>query len=136
MSLNSIYALKDYIGFSKIKHPCRKRNEQTCRKILQHRYYTSVNYVNELFGPIIQHLKDFDLYDNTIVVLWGEHGWKLFEYNGWYKQSNFNIDIYVPMIIHCPNQPNAGEQTFEITELIDMFPTLCDLAGIDKPSYL
>ena len=136
MSMNSMYELRGYNGFSKIKHPTENiMNEDTAR-ILKHGYYASVSYVDELFGQVIQHLKDLDLYDNTIVVLWGDHGWKLGEHNGWCKQSNYNIDIHVPMIIHYPNQPNAGQQTFGITELIDMFPSLCDLTGIEAPNYL
>ena len=136
MSMNSMYELRGYDGFSNLKHPTENvMNEDTAR-ILKHGYYASVSYVDELFGQVIQHLKELDIYDNTVVILWGDHGWKLGEHNGWCKQSNFNIDIHVPMIIHYPSQPNAGQQSFEITELIDMFPTLCDLAGIDKPAYL
>lgn len=136
MSMNSMYELRGYDGFSMLRHPTINiMNEDTAR-ILKHGYYASVSYVDELFGQVIQQLKDLNLYDNTIIILWGDHGWKLGEHNGWCKQSNFNIDIHVPMIVHYPNQPNAGQQTFGITELIDMFPSLCDLAGIDKPSYL
>jgi iduronate 2-sulfatase len=136
MSMNSMYELRGYNGFSKIKHPTENVMHEDTARILKHGYYASVSYVDELFGQVIQHLKDLDLYDNTIVVLWGDHGWKLGEHNGWCKQSNYNIDIQVPMIIHYPNQPNAGQQTFEITELIDMFPSLCELAGIEAPKYL
>ncbi|MFT6816162.1 MAG: iduronate 2-sulfatase, partial [Sphingobacteriales bacterium] len=103
---------------------------------LKQGYYASVSYVDELFGQVIQHLKDLGVYDNTIIIVWGDHGWKLGEHNGWCKQTNYNIDIHVPMILQSPGQKNKGAQTFEITELVDMFPTLCELAGIDKPNYL
>lgn len=136
MTMNSMYELRGYDGFKHIKHPTEfTMNEDTART-LKHGYYASVSYVDAQFGKIIQHLKDLDIYDNTIIIIWGDHGWKLGEHNGWCKQSNYNIDIHVPMIICSPKQANPGKQTFEITELIDMFPSLCDLAEIDQPDYL
>jgi iduronate 2-sulfatase len=136
MTMNSMYELRGYNGFSKLKHPTENvMNEDTAR-ILKHGYYASVSYIDELFGQVIQHLKDLGIYDNTIIIMWGDHGWKLGEHNGWCKQTNYNIDIHVPMIINSPNQANKGQQTYEITELIDMFPSLCELAGIEAPEYL
>ncbi len=136
MTMNSMYELRGYDGFKKLKHPTiNVMNEDTAR-FLKQGYYASVSYVDELFGQIIQHLKDLDIYDNTIIIVWGDHGWKLGEHNGWCKQSNYNIDIHVPMIIRSPNQTNPGQQSFEITELVDMYPTLCELAEIEPPNYL
>jgi len=136
MSMNSMYELRGYNGFKNLKHPSENvMNEDTAR-ILKQGYYASVSYVDEQFGKVLQHLKDLDLYDNTIIIVWGDHGWKLGEHNGWCKQTNYNIDIHVPMIIYSPNQPNPGAQSWELTELIDMYPSLCDLAGVPKPDYL
>lgn len=50
--------------------------------------------------------------------------------------TNYNIDLRVPLIIRYPNQENKGVQTFEITELVDVFPLLCELAGIETPEYI
>ena len=136
MSMNSMYELRGYDGFSKLKHPTENVMAEDTARILKHGYYASVSYVDAQFGRIIQHLKDLDIYDNTIIIVWGDHGWKLGEHNGWCKQTNFNIDVHVPMMICSPNQPNEGKQTFGITELIDMFPSLCELAGIEAPGYL
>lgn len=136
MSMNSMYELRGYDGFKNLKHPTENvMNEDTAR-LLKQGYYASVSYVDALFGQVVQHLKDLDIYDNTVIIVWGDHGWKLGEHNGWCKQTNYNIDIHVPMIARSPNQTNVGQQTFELTELIDMFPSLCDMAGIEKPSYL
>lgn len=136
MSMNSMYELRGYDGFKNLKHPKDNvMNEDTAR-ILKHGYYASVSYVDAQFAKIIKHLKDLGLYDNTIIIVWGDHGWKLGEHNGWCKQTNYNIDIHVPMMICSPNQPNPGKQTHRITELIDMFPSLCEIAGIEAPSYL
>jgi iduronate 2-sulfatase len=136
MSMNSMYELRGYNGFKQIQHPSQNvMNEDTAR-ILKHGYYASVSYVDALFGQLMQHLKDLKIDQNTIVIIWGDHGWKLGEHNGWCKQTNYNIDIHVPMIVYSPNQANPGAETWEITELIDMFPSLCDLAGIPSPDYL
>jgi len=136
MSMNSMYELRGYDGFKKLKHPSiNVMNEDTAR-ILKHGYYASVSYVDAQMGKVIQHLKDLDIYKNTIIIVWGDHGWKLGEHNGWCKQTNYNVDIHVPMLICSPNQQNQGQKTFELTELIDMYPSLCELAGIEIPSYM
>ncbi len=136
MSMNSMYELRGYDGFVNLKHPTENVMSEDTARILKHGYYASVSYVDAQFGKVIQHLKDLGLYDNTIIIVWGDHGWKLGEHNGWCKQTNYNIDIHVPMIIRAPGQENPGKQTHELTELIDMFPSLCDLAGVPPPPYL
>lgn len=136
MSINSMYELRGYDGFSDLKHPSQNRMNADTASILKHGYYASVSYVDALFGDLVKHLKKLGLYDNTIIILWGDHGWKLGEHNSWCKQSNYDIDIHVPMIIRYPNQPNRGSQTYGITELVDMFPSLCELAEIPSPKYM
>lgn len=136
MSMNSMYELRGYDGFSNIQHPTKNVMSEDTARILKHGYYASVSYVDALLGKVIQHLKELDIYDNTIIIVWGDHGWKLGEHNSWCKQTNYNIDIHVPMMIYTPNQLNKGKQTFGITELVDMFPSLCELAGIETPGYL
>lgn len=136
-TMNSMYELRHYDGFNEIGHPesSFRMDEDTSRK-LKHGYYASVSYVDALLGNLISHMKNIGIYENTIIILWGDHGWKLGEHNSWGKMTNYNIDLKVPMIIRYPNQKNRGAQTFEITELIDMFPSLCELAGIKIPDYM
>lgn len=136
MAMNSMYELRGYEGFKHLQHPLKNIMSEDTARILKQGYYASVSYVDAQLGKVIQHLKELDLYDNTIIILWGDHGWKLGEHNGWCKQTNYNIDIHVPMIIRNPGQNKAGEQTFALTELIDMFPSLCELADIPAPPYL
>jgi iduronate 2-sulfatase len=135
-TMNSMYELRHYDGFNKIGHPqsSYRMSEDTSR-ILKHGYYASVSYVDALIGDIVAHLKEIGIYENTIIILWGDHGWKLGDHNSWGKMTNYNIDLKVPMIIRYPDQANKGAQTFEITELIDMFPSLCELADIEVPAY-
>ncbi len=136
-TMNSMYELRGYDGFRHIGHPTSDfvMNEDTAR-ILKHGYYASVSYVDALLGDLVEHLKALGIYDNTIIILWGDHGWKLGEHNSWGKMTNYNIDLRVPMIIRYPEQRLRGVETQAITELVDMFPSLCELAGIPVPDYM
>lgn len=136
-TMNSMYELRHYDGFSHIGHPTSSyRMSQDTIQTLRHGYYASVSYVDALLGQLITHMKDIGIYDNTIIILWGDHGWKLGDHNSWGKMTNYNIDLKVPMIIRYPNQENKNAKTYEITELIDMFPSLCELANIEVPEYM
>ena len=136
-TMNSMYELRHYDGFNHIGHPTSSyRMSEDTTRILRHGYYASVSYVDKLIGDLVSHLKELDLYDNTIIVIWGDHGWKLGDHNSWGKMTNFNIDLQVPIIIRSPQQKNRGVQTHALTELVDLFPTVCELAGIDVPDYM
>lgn len=136
-TMNSMYELRHYDGFNHIGHPTSSyRMSQDTIQTLRHGYYASVSYVDALLGQLITHMKDIGIYDNTIIILWGDHGWKLGDHNSWGKMTNYNIDLKVPMIIRYPNQENRNAKTYEITELIDMFPSLCELVNIEVPEYM
>ena len=136
-NMNSMYELRHYDGFGHIGHPTSsfRMSEDTAR-ILKHGYYASVSYVDALLGDLVSHMKELGIYENTIIIVWGDHGLKLGEHNSWGKMTNYNIDLQVPMIIRYPNQEKRGVQTFSITELVDMFPTLCELADVEIPNYM
>lgn len=136
-AMNSMYELRHYDGFQHIGHPTSsyKMSEDTIRTLRQG-YYASVSYVDALLGDLFAHMKEIGIYENTIIVVWGDHGWKLGDHNSWGKMTNYNIDLKVPILIRYPNQKNRGAQTHAITELVDLFPTLCELAGIEVPKYM
>ncbi len=136
-SMNSMYELRHYDGFSNIGHPTSsyRMSEDVIRKLRQG-YYASVSYVDALLGDLFSHLIKIGIYDNTIIVIWGDHGWKLGDHNSWGKMTNYNIDLKVPVIIRYPNQENRGVKTDGMIELVDLFPSICELAGIDVPDYL
>lgn len=136
-SMNSMYELRHYDGFNHIGHPTSsfRMSEDTVR-ILRQGYYASVSYVDALIGDLVAHLKEIGIYENTVIVLWGDHGWKLGDHNSWGKMTNYNIDLKVPVIIRTPYQEKRGVQTHAITELVDLFPTLCELTGINIPDYM
>lgn len=136
-SMNSMYELRNYDGFGHIGHPSSsyRMNKDTIR-ILKHGYYASVSYIDALLGDLMKHLKALGIYENTIIIVWGDHGWKLGDHNSWGKMTNYNIDLQVPMIIRYPGQDKRGVETYAITELVDIFPSLCDLTGIETPDYM
>ena len=103
---------------------------------LVHAYYACVSYVDAQIGRLLDALDEEGLAKNTIVVLWSDHGWKLGEHRGWGKMTNYEIDARVPLIISAPGMKTAGKKTDQLAELLDLYPTLCDLAGIEKPDFL
>lgn len=136
-SMNSMYELRHYDGFNHIGHPTSSYNMSIDTiRTLRHGYYASVSYVDALIGDLIVHLKEIGIYENTIIVVLGDHGWKLGDHNSWGKMTNYNIDLKVPVIIRSPDQKSRGVQTHAITELVDLFPTLCEMTGITIPDYM
>ena len=102
---------------------------------LIHGYYASVTYIDDLVGQLLDQLDALQLAKNTIVVLWGDHGWKLGEYGSWCKHSNYELDTRIPLILNVPGR-TAGTQSDALVESVDIYPTLCELAGLDAPSHL
>lgn len=103
---------------------------------LIHGYYASVSYVDAQIGKVLKALKDKGLADNTIIVLWGDHGWKLSEYSSWTKFTNYNIDINAPLIIKSPDMLTHGSKSNALVEFVDIYPSLCELAGLPLPKHL
>jgi arylsulfatase A-like enzyme len=102
---------------------------------LIHGYYACVSYTDAQIGKLIQALEDFDLAKNTIVVLWGDHGWQLGEHTLWCKHSNFKTSLNTPLIISAPGY-NGDQKTEALVEFVDIFPSLCELTGLDQPAQL
>lgn len=136
-SMNSMYELRSYDGFHQLAHPAKNHQiaEDTLR-ILRHGYYASVSYVDALIGQLIQHLKELDIYENTVIILWGDHGWKLGDHNSIGKMTNYNIDLRVPVIVKEAQSKKQGLESKALIELVDLFPSTCELAGIPIPDYM
>ncbi|WP_199287707.1 sulfatase-like hydrolase/transferase [Pseudotamlana carrageenivorans] len=99
-------------------------------------YAACVSYADAQVGKVLAELKSTGADKNTIVVLWGDHGWHLGEHAIWGKHSLFEESLHAPLIIHYPGMKHKGENTDAIVETLDIFPTLCDLTGIEKPNYI
>ena len=98
-------------------------------------YRASISYVDALVGKVLHTLKETGLDKNTIVVLWGDHGYLLGEHRLWCKHMTFEKALHVPLLIHSPGQQN-GQRARGLTEYVDIYPTLCDMAGLEKPEHL
>ena len=103
-------------------------------KELRHGYYACVSYVDAQIGKIINALIEKGELENTIIVLWGDHGFKLGDYGEWAKATNLEVDARVPLIFRLPAKENAGTKVATPVELTDIMPTLCDVANIKTPS--
>lgn len=103
---------------------------------LKHGYYAAVSFTDANVGKLLDELGRLKLMDNTIIVLWGDHGWKLGEHNAWCKHSNFENDANAPLIIRAPGQKSPGGKSEALVEFVDIYPTLCDLAKLSKPAHL
>lgn len=103
---------------------------------LKHGYYAAVSYMDAQVGRVLEELDRLGLRDDTIVVLWGDHGWKLGEHDRWSKHSNVENDTNAPLLLSLPGMKHAGERTDALVEFVDIYPTLADLAGLPKPAHL
>lgn len=104
------------------------------QKELIHGYYASISYTDANVGILLNTLDSLGITDNTIIVLWGDHGWHLGDHNLWCKHSNFEQATRAPLIIAAPGL--AKKPTKSPSEFVDIFPTLCDLSGIPVPAHL
>uniref|UniRef100_UPI004047E60C sulfatase n=1 Tax=Mariniflexile sp. TaxID=1979402 RepID=UPI004047E60C len=100
-----------------------------------HGYYACVSYVDAQIGRVIDELKNLGLDKNTIIVLWGDHGYNLGNHKMWCKHCTFECSLRTPLIVKVPGVTN-GLKSNGITEYVDIYPTLCELANITPPSHL
>jgi arylsulfatase A-like enzyme len=89
-----------------------------------------------MIGRLLDELDRLKLSDNTVIILWGDHGWKLGEHAGWCKHTNFELDTHVPMLLSVPGMKTAGKRTKALTEYVDIYPTLSEACGLELPAHL
>ncbi len=99
-------------------------------------YAACVTYADASVGRILEKLESSGVADKTIVILWGDHGWHLGEHAIWGKHALFEESLHSPLIISYPGMIQAGGKTQAMVGTIDLFPTLCDLAGIERPDFI
>ena len=102
-------------------------------KELIHGYYACVSYVDAQIGLVLDELKRLDLEEDTIVILWGDHGWNLGDHKLWCKHSTFEKALRTPLIIKVPGK-TKGTISNDIVEYVDVYPSLVELAGLKSPS--
>lgn len=105
------------------------------QKELIHGYKACVSFIDAQVGRMLDALKQNGLDKNTVIVLWGDHGWHLGDHSMWCKHSNFEQATRVPLVFASPNG-KTGIQNASPVEFIDIFPTLCELSGVPVPPTL
>ena len=96
-------------------------------------YKASVSFVDAQVGRVLDALEASGRGENTIVVLWGDHGFKIGEHRSWSKHTNFEIDTRIPLIVRTPGTETAGARTDALVETVDIYPSLAELAGLPEP---
>ena len=107
---------------------------ETNRKLV-HGYYACVSYTDDMVGKLLDEIDRLDLADNTVVLIFGDHGWNLGEHGLWCKHCNFDNAMRVPLIFRGPGV-GKGKKTSTLAEFVDLYPTLCEIAGISLPEHL
>ena len=122
--------LRNYYGIPKGEESFTDSLNRT----LKHGYYACVSYIDAQIGRLLDGLEANGLLENTIVILWGDHGWKLGEHGMWCKHTQFHVDNHVPMILSVPGKKSG--KTDALVEFVDIYPSLCELAGLELPKHL
>lgn len=129
-SMHNFGELRAYYGI-----PDKGPVPENLAKKLIHGYYACVSYVDAQIGKVVDALESLGLEKNTIIVLWGDHGWQLGEHALWCKHANFRTSLRIPVIFKVPGK-KSGILQDGLIESVDIFPTLCELSGLSKPFHL
>ncbi len=106
----------------------------TMRRMI-HGYYAATSYMDAQLGLMLDELDRLGLADETVIVLWGDHGWHLGDHGMWCKHTNYEQATHAPLLFVAPGQRPATRSR-DIVEFVDIYPTLCDLAGLEPPAHL
>lgn len=112
------------------------REDKAFATEVRRHYAACVSYADAQVGRVLDRLRASGQADNTIIVLWGDHGWNLGEHAIWGKHCLFEESLRSPLIIRTPQPKSAGQPTDAIVESVDVFPTVCELAGVPVPEFL
>lgn len=102
---------------------------------LIHGYHAAVSYMDAQLGRVLAALEQLELGANTIVILWGDHGWHLGDHGLWCKHTNYEEANRIPVIVSAPAAKEGG-RCRSLIETVDIYPTLCELAGLPAPKGL
>ena len=112
-----------------------KLSEKKIRE-LRHGYYACVSYADALVGRLLKQLETSGLAENTVVCLWGDHGFHLGEQGLWTKANNYELSARVPLFFRYPKKTKADKRSGALVELVDAYPTLVQFCGLKAPSGL
>jgi iduronate 2-sulfatase len=111
--------------------PEQKVLPEDFQRELVHGYYAATSYMDAQVGKVLAALDETGLAENTIIVLWGDHGWHLGDHGMWCKHTNYEQAARIPLLIAKPGaKPGTGTRTDAFAETVDLYPTLCGMAGL------
>jgi iduronate 2-sulfatase len=114
--------------------PAKGQVDDDTARTLIHGYHAAVSYVDAQIGLVLDALKTSDVAQNTIVVVWGDHGWHLGDHGMWCKHTNYEQATRIPLLIAAPGVPPSASAA--PIENVDLYPTLAALAGLSAPAGL
>jgi iduronate 2-sulfatase len=123
--------LRAYHGIP-AKGPLSK--EQAAKMV--HGYWAAVSYIDAQVGKLLDELDRLGIRDNTVVIIWGDHGWQLGEHGMWCKHTNYETSAHAPLIISVPGQKAPGQKTDALVEFVDIFPSLVDVCRLPAAKKL
>ncbi|MBN2506841.1 MAG: sulfatase-like hydrolase/transferase [Verrucomicrobia bacterium] len=103
---------------------------------LIHGYHAAVSYMDAQVGRLLDELDRLGLASTTLIVLWGDHGWHLGDHGMWCKHTNYEQATRIPLLVCAPGVAPSGARTRALAETVDVYPTLCELAGLPLPAGL
>jgi iduronate 2-sulfatase len=106
------------------------------QRMLIHGYRAATSYMDAQVGRVLDALRETGLEQNTIIVLWGDHGWHLGDHGMWCKHTNYEQATRIPLIVVKPDASQQGAATTALVESVDIYPTLCELSGLPIPEGL
>lgn len=110
--------------------------DETKTRHLIHGYHAAVSYMDAQLGRVLDALDRSRFAKSTIIVLWGDHGWHLGDHGMWCKHTNYEQAARIPLLICAPGLAKEGVKTGALAETVDLYPTLCELAGLPTPTGL
>jgi iduronate 2-sulfatase len=103
-------------------------------RTLIHGYYAALSYMDAQVGRVLDEVDRLDLNESTIIVLWGDHGYHLGDHGMWTKHTNYEQANRIPIIISAPGVTKTNSSSRALVETVDIYPTLCELAGLPAPA--
>ena len=128
----AVRSWKELEGYTDIPEDGQVTDAKTME--LRHGYYACISYIDALVGRLCERLDELGIATNTAVCLWGDHGFHLGEQGLWTKANNYEFSTRVPLILAAPGQKKPGAKTDALVELVDLYPTLTDVCGLEPPA--
>ena len=122
--------------FGQYAMPSDPRKNNAFADVVRKHYAACISSSDRHIGNILKKLKDAGLDENTVIVLWGDHGWHLGEQQIWGKHVLYEVALHSPLSIKTPAMKQPGTATDNVVETVDIYPTLCALADLPTPAHL